>query len=597
MNISIAQMQSIPGDFEQTLARMLDFAARAKGVDSRLAIFPALALAGGFPLDAADQEGYLADTIEALQSFAAETPVDCVVPVVGEADGLPVFEVVLIRDHELHALRMEGEFSELKSRLFGEDAPDQGSYPFTFDVDGLRFALAFTFDDLDALCDMGHAFDAVIFASTHGFSHDNPSTQLAAALTESRFIADAERMGAWLIAAGSLGSFDTQVFSGASFILAPWGELAAEAPSFEEAHLTYSIDAYSEGPLAHPLTPDVPDRLLTLMNALIYGLASFCRQEGVRDVAVVMDGSLLSSAVATLACDALGPLHVHALVGGAERPELDTAARELAQRLRIDATMAPDGASIDQVELMRAELVRSSGALALINLDKTGFCLDNRAGALSVGGLAPFGDVYRSDVVALARLRNTISPVIGPFSMRAWRVPAVEGIERRYLTAESQLEFIDYVLSGRIEWGRSYTQLVEEDRGGELAERVLELLRIRRLARLSAPRVLIVSSQTLMEHPQPLGVRWHDTVRDHDAQDWRQIAEYLQSLAAPSQHAGAPDLQKEFRDTMSFLRDLAVSGELFGGLGAVGGQDGGGHRPRPGEGGDSWSFGNPFSEN
>lgn len=598
MNIAIAQMQSVAGAFDETRTRMLSFAQRAKDEGADLVLFPAHVLTGGCAVDEADQEGFVADLIQTLQSFAEEVPVACAIPIAGTIGGMPLFDVALVRDGAVHPLRMEAEFEAFKRGLFGSPDEDDDSAAVSFEMDGMRIAVAFTFEELDALCSAGHVYDLVVYASTYGFCHDNPSTQLAAALTESRFISDAERTGAWLAAVGPLGVYDTQVFPGASFVLAPWGELAAEAPSFEEALVTCAIDPAAEGPLPHALAPDVPDRLLTLMSALIEGLTGFCRAEGIRDAALVMDGSLISSVVATLACDALGPMNVHAIVGGAATPELHAAALELATRLHVDATVLSEGASSDDAELARARLVRTSGALPLINLDKTGAALEMRMGALEVGGLAPLGDVYRSDVVALARLRNTISPVIPAASMRAWKVPPVEGMTARYITGASQLEFVDYVLSGRIEWGRSYTQIVEEDRGGELAERILELLRIRRTSRLAAPRVLIVSSQSLMEFPQPFGMRWHDRVREDGGQDWEQLGSYLQSLAAPHGSQTSAAMQRELRDSLSYLRDLAMSGELFGGLGLQNpsGKDPS-HRQRPGDGGDAWPFGGLFSDN
>lgn len=598
MNIAIVQMQSIAGAFEETCTRMLGFAHRARESGARLAIFPAHVLTGGCPVDGADQEGFLGDLIQSLRDLADEAPLDCLIPVAASLEGVPLYEVVLIRAGELRLLRMEAEFESFKQGLAEKNGGAGARGIPSFEMDGVRIAVAFTFEELDALDSLGHAYDLVVYAPTYGFCHDNPSTHLASALAESRFIADVEHMGAWFAAVGSLGVYDAQVFPGASFVLAPWGELAAEAPSFEEALLLCAVDPASEGPLAQPLTPDVPDRLLTLMNALISGLSGFCAAEGVRDVALVMDGSLISSVVATLACDALGPMNVHAVVGGAASPELDRAARELAARLRIDATEIPEGASLDCAELKRAELVRCSDALPLINLDKTGFALENRSGALSVGGLAPLGDVYRSDVVALARLRNTISQVISPASMRAWKAPAVEGMMERYITADSQLEFIDYVLSGRIEWGRSHTQIVEEDRGGELAERILELLRIRRRARLAAPRVLVISSQSLMETVQPLGMRWHDRARAGGEQDWRHLDSYLRLLGSSPDASPSAAMHRELEDSLGFLRDLALAGGLFGGLGAQNPQErDSSQRPHLGDGDTAWPFGIPFSDN
>ena len=120
---------------------------------------------------------------------------------------------------------------------------------------------------------------------------------------------------AWIVAAGSLGGYGTQVFTGSSFVLAPWGELAAQAPSLEEALLVCDIDPHSEGPLARPLVQEVFDRPLFTWGALTLGLHDLCEETGNDDVAVLLDGSLDSMVVTTLATDALGPTRVHASRG------------------------------------------------------------------------------------------------------------------------------------------------------------------------------------------------------------------------------------------------------------------------------------------
>ena len=219
MNIAIAQMQSVAGAFDETRTRMLAFAQRAKDAGADLALFPAHVLTGGCTVDEADQEGFVADLIQTLQSFAEEAPVACAIPIAGTIGGMPLFEVALVRDGAVHPLRMEAEFEAFKRGLFGAPDEEDESGAVSFEMDGMRIAVAFTFEELDGLCSAGHVYDLVIYASTYGFCHDNPSTQLAAALTESRFISDAERMGAWLAAVGPLGVYDTQVFPGASFVL------------------------------------------------------------------------------------------------------------------------------------------------------------------------------------------------------------------------------------------------------------------------------------------------------------------------------------------------------------------------------------------
>ena len=88
MNIAIAQMQSVAGAFDETRTRMLAFAQRAKDAGADLALFPAHVLTGGCTVDDVDQEGFVADLIQTLQSFAEEAPVACAIPIAGTTGGM-----------------------------------------------------------------------------------------------------------------------------------------------------------------------------------------------------------------------------------------------------------------------------------------------------------------------------------------------------------------------------------------------------------------------------------------------------------------------------------------------------------------------------
>ena len=114
------------------------------------------------------------------------------------------------------------------------------------------------------------------------------------------FLADAEATGAWIVGAGAVGSYDSQVFCGSSFVLAPWGELAAQAPSLEESLLVCDVDPSAEGPLAEPLTPEVYDGTLLAWGALARGLSDACERVGLDGACVLVDGGLGSAVVAAL---------------------------------------------------------------------------------------------------------------------------------------------------------------------------------------------------------------------------------------------------------------------------------------------------------
>ena len=117
-----------------------------------------------------------------------------------------------------------------------------------FPFRGARLGVAFTYDDLDVYDDYAYDVDVIVFLSPYGFAVDDPSSALGSSLAEGRFPADARATGAWVVGVGSLGCYDTQLCCGSSFVLAPWGELAASAPSLEEALLVCDVDPSAEGP-------------------------------------------------------------------------------------------------------------------------------------------------------------------------------------------------------------------------------------------------------------------------------------------------------------------------------------------------------------
>ena len=132
---------------------------------------------------------------------------------------------------------------------------------------------------------------------------------------------------------GGVGCYDGQVFCGSSFVLAPWGELAAQAPSLEEALLVCDVDPSAEGPLAEPLAPEVYDAPLMTWGALTAGLAEEC--PGEEGACVLVDDRIGSLLVATLATDALGPLRVRALLRRTGDAARDAVAESLVRALRI----------------------------------------------------------------------------------------------------------------------------------------------------------------------------------------------------------------------------------------------------------------------
>lgn len=605
MRIAIAQMGTRAGDFEGTAGRMVELSRRAadQGVD--LLVFPAPALCGVSPVSYSDREGFLLDLAECLLGLVEDLACPCLVPVLADLEGAPLPEAMLVADGSIVPLRLAAYLGAVSGGGADDDA-DAHPLP-EVEFAGARLGVAFTYDDLDDYDDYDYDVDVIVYLSGYGFATDDVSSALGSSLSEGRFLADAEATGAWIVGAGAVGSYDSQVFCGSSFVLAPWGELAAQAPSLEEALLVCDIDPSGEGPLAEPLTPEVYDGALMAWGVLARGLSDACEQLGGSGACAVVDGSLGSMVTAALATDALGPTNVRLLVLPTGDPATDAASERLVSALRVPAEgvsrLDPAGADLalarDLAQARLAALARRTGAVALGSADKTGLALgdDVRSVAAQV---SPLADLYRSDVVALAHLRNTISPAIPAAAFSSVEVPAVPGLES-LASDEVRLEFIDLVLSSYVEWELSVSDIVAERGRPEAVRAVVSLMRASEWRRPAHGLTIALTSKTLAEARAPRGLAWSDRVRAEGERI--RVEEAVEALSQASAGgggaagaAGAPterDRERDVHDLLGYLRDFSQGGGFSPSRDA---SDGAG-RHAGSEQGPHPMWDGPFSEN
>lgn len=607
MRIAIAQMGTRAGDFEATAGRMVELSRRAaeQGVD--LLVFPAPALCGVTPVPYVDREGYLLDLAECLLGLVEDLACPCLVPVLADLDGSPLPEAMLISDGSIAPLRLASYLQEVAA---GRGPGESDARPLPeVEFAGARLGIAFTYDDLDDYDEYEYDVDVIVYLPSYGFAIDDASSALGSSLTEGRFPADAEATGAWIVGAGAVGSYDAQVFCGSSFVLAPWGELAAQAPSLEEAFLVCDVDPSAEGPLAEPLTPEVYDGTLMAWSALTRGLADACALLGGSGACAVVDGTLGSMVTAALATDALGPTNVRALVLPAGDAAADGASERLVSALRLPAgnvvRLVPEAQgdpvlSRDLAEAHLAALARREGLVALGNEDKTGLALDGAVRA-SAAQVSPLADLYRSDVVALAHLRNTISPAIPAEAFSALGVPSVPGLES-LSSDEVRLEFIDLVLSSYVEWELPISDIVAERGRPEATEAIIARMRSSEGRGQAGGLPIALTSKTLPEARAPRGLAWADRVRaDEERIRVEEAIEALAKMGATDVRGeegrppelSARDRDREVHDLLGYLRDFSQGGAFSSQRGPE--EGGGRHSGQDGSHHPLWE--GPFSEN
>lgn len=604
MRIAVAQISTRAGDVAATCERIAQQARLAAEKDVDLLVFPLPALCGPAAVGSADREGFVADLIAGMTRLAGEVACPCLVPVPLDFGGHPASEAILIEDGDVTPVVMT---TALEARAASDNASGDSLPELPFH--GARLGVAFTYADLDTYDDYDYDVDVIVFLSGYGFAVDDPSSALGAALAEGRFRNDAETTGAWIVGVGGVGYYDEQVFCGSSFVLSPWGELAAQAPAFEEALLVCDVDPSAEGPLAAPLTPEVYDAPLATWGALTLGLSGLVEQAGAQGVCVLVGDDLPSQLALTLAVEALGPTHVHALV-----PSDAASALALTRALRlppanVDAYDAPDVSdaelAADLAEVRLAEKARRTLCLPLSPADKTGRALERSRG-VSVVAVEPFGDLYRSDVVSLARMRNTISPVIAPDAFARVAVPDIEGLSGEFPSAEARLSFVDLVLTSYVEWECSLTEIAADRGHAKAVEAIARRLRDVEPLRADVATSLVVSSRALDEARLPTGLAWRDRVRSDAETLEGLLARALVDAAQPEKgeprkdKASAADSrqgERDIVDLLGYVRDFSMGGAFspFDPSHLAGREDSDGTDDDSAAGGGLWD--GPFSEN
>lgn len=576
MRIAVAQIDTKAGDLARTKARMVaqSHAAAERGAD--LLVFPLTTFGGPSPVPLGLQVPFLSEVTSALEALAAEVSCACVVPVVIDEDGLPASEFVLLLDGKVVPLLSSGQGSL-------PFAPGSGEPTLALPMvrrAGNRIALARTYDDLDRIAEQGPHYpcDVILFVCGYGYAIDDVSSALGGSLADNRFVRDARDSGKWIVAASPVGGFGQQVFCGSSFALAPDGRLAACAESFEEELLVADVGRDVAIPMGEEVPLQVYDERSYLWQALVLGLRDYVEKLGVSDVVLPLDGTLSSQVLAALATDALGPMRVHGLdcvPRGHARARVPVL---LARTLRIDVRDMSGSlvALAGEDELFRGDLAaaelellaREVGGIVLSPCDKTALALERGPFCGRAAWFAPLGDVYRVDVLDLARLRNTMSAVFDTVALVGGDVSDV-GTPAASYGDEALMERIDEALALHVEGGRQERSVAETLGDEELARSVIARFRDVRIRREVLPESLALSTCTLAEYRLPHGFSWRqvqdaETVRSGlpfglDAWEGNPQGMYDDKfMLHPSVEQELGERARDITDALELLRDLSV---------------------------------------
>jgi NAD+ synthase (glutamine-hydrolysing) len=338
------------------------------------------------------------------------------------------------------------------------------------------------------------------------------------------------RHQAFVVMVNQVGGNDSLVFDGSSLVLAPTGEVLAQAASFTDDLITFDTDAGTStnagGPgstqfhradpggvaeLSHPL-PDTADTA-AIWQALVLGTRDYVRKCGFSKALVALSGGIDSALVAAIAVEALGPENVLGIGMPSEFSSTGSIAdaRDLATNLGIGFELVaiqdvftaythsleplfagtPFGLAEENLQsrirgAMLMALSNKFGALVLTTGNKsemsTGYC--TLYGDM-VGALAVIGDVFKTRVYALSRYANRDREIIPENTIS--KPPSAElRPGQRDTDSLPPYEILDPILEAYVERYRSAEQILAElsDPARIVAGDTIDLALIRRVLSL-----------------------------------------------------------------------------------------------------------------
>jgi NAD+ synthase (glutamine-hydrolysing) len=556
MLVGLAQMNSVIGDFDGNRGKMLAFAEAAvegglgavprSGPGGRLdlLVFPELALCGYPPMDLLDQESFAEENLAALRRLQRGLPRDLTVAV-GYVDrnrtgqGRPLVNAVaLLRGGEL-------VFTQSKTLLPTYDVFDESRYfepakeRRVATVAGRRVGLAICEDiwweqpptpgfryEVDPIKDLLDAgAELLVVPSASPFVAGKLDVRLKLAAKAAR------EGGVPLLYCNLIGANDSLVFDGRSFALDAEGETAALA-GWEEELVVIETAALERGAPARKKarsagwTPPEPapaqaDKFDEIERALVLGIRDYMRKCGFKTACLGLSGGIDSAMVAVLAAEAIGADKVTCISMpsrySSEGSVSDSEAlcRTLGMRLESVPIEGPfsaylallepkfEGRAQDLAEENLQARVRGSILMAWSNkfgalLLSTGNKSELAAGYCTLygdmcGGLAPIGDLLKTEVYGLARHINARAGKAIIPEATLTKAPSAE--LRPNQTDQDSLppyETLDGILDLYIIRNLGAAEIVEQGYDAALVERVITMVgRAEHKRRQSAPVVKV----------------------------------------------------------------------------------------------------------
>jgi NAD+ synthase (glutamine-hydrolysing) len=558
VRVGLAQINTTVGDIDGNAARLVESIRWADEAGAQILATPELAVTGYPPEDLLLKPSFIDANRRALEDIASKTP--NLVAVVGFVDigrdrlynaAAVCHRGRVVAVYRKHLLPNYGVFDE--QRYF---EPGRGH------------TLIETPDGVVGICicediwsnrgpavSQGDAGAQIVININASPFNKNKTPERTKMLGDR-----AKRARASLVYLNAVGGQDELVFDGASLVLNSSGDVIARLPQFEERLAVLDVPLgeakrierpsiqrvalelrEASGPVGRELADSLgPEE--EIYRGLQIALADYARKNDFQKAVVGLSGGIDSSLTATIAADALG---ADAVLGIAMPSEYSTSrsaddAKAVATNLGIEMLQVPiekpyhaylqvleDLFGATEMGLAEENLqARIRGNLLMATSNRYGHLVlatgnksEMACGYATLygdmaGGFALLKDVFKSEVYALARFRNSLSPVI-PEGVLTKPPSAELRPDQKDSDSLPPYEVLDPILEAYIEDDASVADIVASGHDEETVRKVITLVDRAEYKRRQAPPGPKVTTKAFgRDRRLPITNRWRESPTD-----------------------------------------------------------------------------------
>ncbi|NPA35948.1 MAG: NAD+ synthase [Chlorobi bacterium] len=329
----------------------------------------------------------------------------------------------------------------------------------------------------------------------------------------------AKKYGIPIFYVNQVGANTDLVFDGNSMVVNSRGEITEQLKGFEEDLKVVDSEKVEK---AEPLKLEEPDKIKNIQDALVLGVKDYFAKMGFKKATLGLSGGIDSAVTVVIAVMALGAENVRVLLLPSKYSSDHSIkdAVDLAENLGIqydivpikdivsafDKTLEPlfKGLEPDVTEENIQARIRGTLLMALSN--KFGHILLNTSNKSEAavgygtlygdmnGGLSVLGDVYKTDVFALARYINREREIIPVNTIT--KPPSAElRPDQKDSDSLPDYDILDKVLYRYIELEQSPKEIIEAGFDEDVVKRAVRLVNMNEYKRYQTPPIIRVSSK------------------------------------------------------------------------------------------------------